>query len=220
MRLLEVPPPALLPAFVASRAATLTDATHRDYRPAGRWCAGEAIRELTGIAGATIGTGANGEPLWPDGITGSITHKNGYVWAAAARRTDALSIGIDVECIIERTRAERLSRLVLRPEEHQVGGDMLDPGLRFTMIFSIKEAIFKCLFPLAGKRFYYEAFSVTRIDREAGSFTGHLTVDLAEGVRGGHTLTGRFATNGELVHTAVLLAPSVVTSVGSVSRPG
>jgi enterobactin synthetase component D len=215
---MEVPAPIVLPPFVVSHAATLMEGTHRDYRPAGRSCASEAIRRLTGLAGATIGTGDGGEPLWPEGTTGSITHKNGFVWAAVARLQNAAGLGIDVEQIVEPARAERMSRLVLLPEERNVGTDTLDPALRFTLIFSIKEAIFKCLYPIVRKRFYYEAFVVTAIDRKTGCFTGRLTMDLGERLPCGWTTSGRFAVDRQSVFTAVLLTPAV-TAAGATSSP-
>jgi enterobactin synthetase component D len=207
MRLMEVPSPTVLPDFVVAHAATLTVGTHRDYHPAGRSCASEAVRRLTGVSGATIGTGNGGEPLWPDGTTGSISHKNGFIWAAVARVQDTAGLGIDVEHVIETARAERISRLVLLPEERRVGSDTLDPALRFALIFSIKESVFKCLYPIVRQRFYYEAFVVGDLSLTEGRFSGTVVRSLGPAVRSGRVLEGRFAVNGEWVYSGLCLPP-------------
>src|SRR5215469_6693525 len=43
---------------------------------AGRWCAHRALERL-GCPEVVIGSGLHGEPCWPEGFTGSITHKPG-----------------------------------------------------------------------------------------------------------------------------------------------
>ena len=61
-----------------------------------RWCAREAMRRL-GVAPAPVLPGPKREPLWPDGVVGSLTHCLGYRAAALALSTDFQTIGIDAE---------------------------------------------------------------------------------------------------------------------------
>ncbi len=92
---------------------------------------------------------------------------------------EALAIGIDAEQIIASDRASDIAPRVTLPKEAVVGGRSLAPGLRVSILFSIKEAVFKCLYPLVLKRFYYDALSVTTIDLAAGTFrcrTHHIAV--------------------------------------------
>src|SRR5262249_61789813 len=63
---------------------------------AGGGCAREARPGLGGPA-APILPGPAGEPRWPGGVTGSITHCAGYRACAVARTTDVAAIGIDAE---------------------------------------------------------------------------------------------------------------------------
>src|SRR5260370_20887260 len=49
-----------------------------------RTCARRALARL-GIAETAIRRGAKGEPLWPAGVVGSITHTTGYFAAAVAQ---------------------------------------------------------------------------------------------------------------------------------------
>ena len=62
----------------------------------GRACAREALGRL-GLPPAPIGSGAHGEPLWPAGVVGSITHCEGYRACAVARASDLGALGIDAE---------------------------------------------------------------------------------------------------------------------------
>ena len=62
----------------------------------GRACARRALRSL-GRPAAAIASGPRGEPLWPPGIVGSITHCAGYRGCALATTSELTSIGIDAE---------------------------------------------------------------------------------------------------------------------------
>src|SRR6516225_8640665 len=63
---------------------------------AGRRCAREALARL-GLPAAPVLAGRAGEPRWPAGVTGSITHCAGYRACAVARTADVTALGIDAE---------------------------------------------------------------------------------------------------------------------------
>ena len=62
----------------------------------GRACARAALAHL-GFDPVAIATGSYGEPLWPAGIVGSITHCRGYRASAVANVDEHGAIGIDAE---------------------------------------------------------------------------------------------------------------------------
>ena len=62
----------------------------------GRLCAVQAIRGLGGSE-TEIPVGERGEPIWPKGFVGSITHTQGYAAAAVALRSEVITVGIDAE---------------------------------------------------------------------------------------------------------------------------
>ncbi|HKN97304.1 MAG TPA: 4'-phosphopantetheinyl transferase, partial [Pseudonocardiaceae bacterium] len=72
---------------VAKRTREVTNA---------RTCARRALAAL-GRPEVPILRGAKGEPLWPAGIVGSITHTTGYYAAAVAESTVVRSVGVDAE---------------------------------------------------------------------------------------------------------------------------
>lgn len=57
----------------------------------GRACARRALARL-GVEPVPVPSGDRGEPFWPDGIVGSITHCDEYRACAAARRRMAAAI--------------------------------------------------------------------------------------------------------------------------------
>ena len=95
-----------------------------------------------------IGRGPGGEPLWPDGVVGAISHSGDIAVAVVGWSDDYAGIGVDVE---QRSpgMSLRAARLVCRPSEYEWAAE--DPGpMRRTLLFSAKEAIFKALYPIEG----------------------------------------------------------------------
>ena len=91
------PPGAAPGLFPAEQAALRTAGPRRRAEfAAGRSCARAALATL-GVAAGPILPGPAGQPLWPAGVTGSITHCAGYQACAVARTTDVAAIGIDAE---------------------------------------------------------------------------------------------------------------------------
>lgn len=60
-----------------------------------------------------------GTPLWPSGLTGSITHSHGLAAAVAANQQSWLSLGLDAEILMPAARATRLAAQILTPAELQ-----------------------------------------------------------------------------------------------------
>jgi 4'-phosphopantetheinyl transferase EntD len=108
----------------------------------GRRCAHAALARL-GERDTNVGTKASGEPAWPMGLVGSITHTTGYVAAAAARASEVRAIGIDAERV--RTLEADIGSLILTREERLwVAGD----AERLISVFSAKESVFKAWYPI------------------------------------------------------------------------
>ena len=78
--------------------AALGGASLRRYAEfsTGRACARAALARI-GVPPVPIPRGPRGEPRWPDGVTGSITHCAGYLACAVARRAEVRALGIDAE---------------------------------------------------------------------------------------------------------------------------
>lgn len=150
----------------------------------GRGCARLALRRL-GIDPVAIPNGERGEPLWPSGVVGSITHCHGYRACAVARAEDVLAVGIDAE-VHEPLPAGVLEAVAFGRELAMVAdrgaGVCLD-----RLLFSAKESVYKAWFPLAGRWLGFEDVDL-EIDVGAAAFDARLLV--AGPVVGGVRLTG------------------------------
>jgi enterobactin synthetase component D len=123
---------------------------------AGRLCAREALRRLCGQA-LVPGRDEDGVPLWPAGTVGSITHGAGQAAALVASHRDWRGLGIDLEKRLNAERAAKLAGEILTPAELQraAGLDAEAFARRVTLTFSLKESLFKALYPLVLTRFYF-----------------------------------------------------------------
>jgi enterobactin synthetase component D len=137
--------PALWPEEAAALGPRAIE-RRRTYFALGRAAAREALAEV-GVPGVAIGRGAAGEPVWPEGVVGAISHAGDTAIALVGRNADYAGLGVDVE-ELARGPSARAARLVCRPPEMEWVD--AEPGTRrLTMLFSAKEAVFKAVFPIA-----------------------------------------------------------------------
>lgn len=106
----------------------------------GRACARAALAEF-GHGKAVIAKGADGAPLWPPGLVGSITHTGGYAAALIGESRNFAGIGIDAELAGGVTR-DLWPRLFTTAEQEMLR-TQTDPVLAATRVFSAKEASYK-----------------------------------------------------------------------------
>ncbi len=141
----------------------------------GRACARDALGQL-GVPPREILSGPRGEPLWPEGIVGSITHCDGFRGCAVARRSDFAAIGIDAE--VDAALPDGLLGDIALPEERRALAALAreDPTPSWDrLLFSIKESVYKAWFPLTGRWLGFEDARVT-INRGNRTFTARLLV--------------------------------------------
>ncbi len=114
---------------------------------AGRHAARAAIKKLMShdafAERQPILIGASREPIFPSAISGSISHTDSLCFAACALKSQVASIGIDIEN--NQPIEPRLFPVVYTQSE-QIRLMETD-NLPTILIFSIKESLFKCLFP-------------------------------------------------------------------------
>jgi len=161
---------------------------------AGRVCAREALRRVTGIASVPA-VGADRAPQWPAQVSGSITH--GQQWAAAivAPRQHWQGLGLDVEQQLSCERAERLAGEILTAAEMQrlEGLAAQERAWRISLTFSLKESLFKALYPLVLTRFYFHEAELLSIDAPQRTATLRLLQSLGPDWPAGSQLTGLYS---------------------------
>lgn len=145
------------------------------------WLATRTLsRYLTGLEPVTDDVG---RPVWSDEWLGSISHKSGHVALWCGQRP-LNACGIDLESC--RDFEPAMGEKIMNDQEQLIISRAVSQ-FYFSMIFAAKEAIYKVLFPLVGKKFYFDAALLT------GVFGGHpdfqldflIAHDLSEDIRAG-----------------------------------
>lgn len=135
--------------YAAERAAVERASAGRLREFAGgRACAHRALETL-GVAAGPLPMGADGAPVWPDGVVGSITHKGSYRAAAVAFSRDLAGLGIDAE--LHAPLAPAVLETIASSAELAMVDALLSerPGVAWgRLLFSVKEAGMKAIHPL------------------------------------------------------------------------
>ena len=179
-----VEPPASVQRSVAKRQAEFL---------AGRLCARAALRQLAGLD-VIPAIGDDRAPVWPAHISGSITHSTGRAAAIVAQKSQWRGLGMDLENLLDPERAERLAGEILTPEELQrmAAGPRDQLAMHVTLTFSVKESLFKALYPIVQQRFYFEHAEVLEWN-ESGEVQLRLLTDLSSEWCTGTELAAQFA---------------------------
>jgi len=164
----------------------------------GRACARGALARL-GLPDTAVAGGVRGEPLWPDGVVGSITHCDTYRACAVARARDVRSLGIDAE--VHAPLPAGILKAIAGDDERRAlaahgGGVCWD-----RLLFSAKEAVYKAWFGLTGRDLAFGDVDV-RFDTDRPAFRARLLV-VEQDVPG--ELDGRWGVDGGIVATAVVV---------------
>lgn len=170
-----------------------------------RNCAHRALKQL-GVGVRPIGTGEHGEPLWPPGVIGSLTHCDGYRAAAVARADRLQGLGIDAEPHLPLPFG--LLDAIAGPGEIRALGELRRamPEVHWDRLtFSAKESVYKAWFPLTGQRPEFQDASLI-FDLRHQTFSARLSFPRSMPWELQETLVGgRWLTNGRYILTAVAL---------------
>ena len=179
--------------FPAEQALVRTAGPRRRAEfTAGRACARTALAGL-GLPAAPVLAGPAGEPRWPGGVTGSITHCAGYRACAVARIADVAALGIDAEP--DAGLAAGLIGSVADRAERAWIARQASAGSTVNwdrLLFSAKEAVGKLWYPLTGHWLGFGQIAV--FPDPAGTFDARVY---------GSRLSGRWLARDGLILTAV-----------------
>jgi 4'-phosphopantetheinyl transferase EntD len=126
----------------------------------GRACARAGLAQL-GYRAVALPMGSDRVPMWPAGATGSITHADGFCAAVVANCADIRALGLDVESAA--SVKPDLWRRVCTPVELALlqSQDERSALQSATLIFSAKEAFYKCQHTLTGQWLRFADISIT-----------------------------------------------------------
>jgi 4'-phosphopantetheinyl transferase EntD len=196
------PPDAIVISEEEALVRPAVEKRRREFATTRR-CARRALANL-GIEPVPILSGERGEPLWPRGVVGSMTHCHGYRCAAVALAGTVASLGIDAEP--NAPLPDGTLDVISRPseQEHVARLRSVRSGTAWDrLLFSAKEATYKAWFPLMRTWLDFGDAEI-RFDPETGCFTSRLMVP---GPRIGSRTLGVFA--GRWLATDALIATAI-----------
>ncbi len=174
---------------------------------AGRVCARLAMASC-GILDFALRVAPDRQPVWPNSLVGSISHTANLCVAAVAPKDRFIGVGIDCEVVdhvsadIRPTicTARELAWLEAAPPSTQAAAAAL--------IFSAKEAFYKCQYPLTGEWLDFQDLDLELhlelTGESAGAgFVVRATRPLAIQEFIPHVMTGRYLFHDGFVTTAV-----------------
>ncbi|MBW2281769.1 MAG: 4'-phosphopantetheinyl transferase superfamily protein [Deltaproteobacteria bacterium] len=170
---------------------------------AGRVCAHRLLR-ARGIADAPLLPDDERATLWPQGIVGSISHSSGLCVVAIAATGELAALGLDLErddavrpAVWRRIcGAAEVERLRAAPESER--------ARLASLIFSAKEATYKCLFPLSRVELGFKQVEI-EIDAATQRFRATLLRATSPLAAEGDVLQGRYAEHPPWVVTALAI---------------
>jgi 4'-phosphopantetheinyl transferase EntD len=172
----------------------------------GRLCARSALGEL-GLRDIALRRNADRAPDWPDGVVGSITHTIGFCGAVVGSRERFAGLGIDAE-IVARVTPDVWAQALTADDIMRISG--LSPSERersAAVIFSAKEAFYKCQFGVTGAWLDYGDVSIELVSETpgAGTFLVRSATVAARRVVGNFVARGRYRVADALVLSGVAL---------------
>jgi 4'-phosphopantetheinyl transferase EntD len=174
---------------------------------AGRLCARRALAEF-GIVDFPINAADDRQPIWPDNYVGSISHTSGFGAAVVAERAMAAALGLDSE-VVGDVHPEVWPSICVPIETAWIESlPASEQAAAVTLIFSAKEAFYKCQYALVHERL---DFHDVRVEVEAwgasrGTFRILATRNIALRTHTSLPVQGRYLYHERLVTAGMSLA--------------
>ena len=173
---------------------------------AGRVMAKQALTALGGAENQLqVGVAEDRSPVWPYGVTGSITHTTGFAACCVCKTKDVSILGIDSELLLSEATAQSLAADIHNTAELdlliQVG---FSAALATTLIFSAKESLYKALYPKVRCFFGFETARLSKVEPQTHNLTLVLSDPFAElyGLKTQYKI--QFCIKDTVVHTLLM----------------
>lgn len=166
---------------------------------ASRWLARETLRQL-GVDNFILHNHSDRSPRWPAGVHASLSHTDGAVALAVTRSLQC--VGVDIETLMRAEVAEETAALLMSDEEQaRLRALPLPFPLAATLLFSLKESLYKALWPQLHQPMDFHQAALVAIDLSAQKASLSLTHSFSEAFRVGTRLEARFQFCDERVLT-------------------
>lgn len=151
------------------------------------------------------GTAMDRSPVWPVGWCGSLSHSNNSAIALIASEAIGVMPGVDLE-FLRKNEILGVAGLLARDEELAlIKHTNIDYENGLYLLFSIKESLFKSLYPELGERKAgFKDVRVIGIDTISWDVTLELTKTLSLYYVEGFQITGKYIIDTNMIITLVL----------------
>lgn len=171
---------------------------------AGRLCAEQALL-ANGHERAAVSGGPTGEPCWPAGFVGSITHTVLAAHAAVAPNWACNGIGIDSQPVVGLEALSDIAETCFTPTERTRWLSGAEACSRATALFCAKESFYKAAFDRVRRFIHFTEVEVVDWDLCHGAMTLSLQPSLGVVLKGtvrAHVLRD----SKDVVHATVVLS--------------
>ena len=192
-------PPAPFAAESACLSPSAVDKRRREFS-AGRAAAHQAMA-LLGQDPVAIPVAKNRAPIWPPNLVGSISHTRSCAMAVVAQKGHIQGLGIDVE--EDKPLADELWPAICSPQEQDWLRQQANPGQLAKLVFSAKEAAYKCQFTVSERFYGFDGMELT-INLTERRFSARFCADQPP-FNCGDQICGRFAIGAGLIVTTAEL---------------
>jgi 4'-phosphopantetheinyl transferase EntD len=182
--------------------------SRRQEFAAGRLCARRLLAQF-GIVDFPVRVAADRQPVWPESVVGSITHTKGFCAVVVARKESLSAVGIDSE-LAQSVKPELWRGICTAPERAWLRSlPQGEQAAAATLIFSAKEAFYKCQYPLVGERLtFHDATVEPAWGGVRGRFCIHANRDLALARYTSLPIEGCYQFHEEFVTTGIAVRGS------------
>lgn len=139
-----------------------------------------------------IPKGHDGTPVWPSNYTGSISHTSDQAVAVLLLNShlSVKGIGIDIEQVVYSDLLEEADMIGTKPEFQLLKEANIEMRLATLLLFSLKESVYKALFPIVGT--FFDFLDVDLTSCHKNFFTFQVNRQLSDHVQKGFQLKGSF----------------------------
>lgn len=158
------------------------------------------------------GCGVLGEPLWPPGWHGSISHSDTHAIALLSADHHGLTPGVDIEPENPSVLRATAHLFTSCAERQLLVRSSLSDDQALLLAFSAKESLYKALAPQIGRRFGFSAARLVHVGRHTMMLA--LTEALSPALPQGSRFSGqyRFADGAVITLVVSLLTPPCRTA--------
>ena len=145
------------------------------------------------------------EPCWPNSVWGSITHSSGFVAVAVGLKKEINGVGIDLESLSKSLNFEIRRHVCVDSEIKWL--ESLPPkqaNRALCIIFSAKESIFKCLYPITRTYLTFKDAAVT-IDETEKIFSFTVFKSSPGIIKSGFLHYGKYSEIDKMLLTSVYI---------------